>query len=339
MGYVGSRITKEERAENRKISSDNHYLRGLVVRDREASPEALSQLDANVASFKEWLSENRVAFPIGLTGLQRWKTGLFDTRLSRYMGRVVTLDFGTMRNDANRTVISEVVKRLKYSLTLAVFPMLIAFLLCQVFGFLMALKQNRWPDYVLNLAFLVLYAAPVFVVAPFLIEKVALHHDLPISGFSSSDRVFGQMDSWHRLLDISLHLFLPLLAVMYGTLAVQSRLSRTAVLEVFRQDYVRTARAKGVPTFTILWKHVGRNAAITVLTSLVASLGVVLGGALIIETIFGIDGFGRFFYLAIINRDFNVILFSTIAGACLTLIGYLVADIAYTFLDPRVTLD
>lgn len=83
------------------------------------------------------------------------------------MSRVITLDFGTLRSDPNKTVISEVVKRFKYSLTLSIIPMLITFVLCLLFGFIMALKQNHWPDYTLNVTFLVLYAIPIFVVAFF----------------------------------------------------------------------------------------------------------------------------------------------------------------------------
>ena len=126
---------------------------------------------------------------------------------------------------------------------------------------------------------------------------------------------------------------------MYGSLASSARLSRTAVLETLRQDYVRTARAKGLSTPVVLMKHVGRNAAITIVTSLAGSLGIVLGGSLIVETLFEIHGFGKFFYDAVVNRDYNVIMFSAIAGSFLSLVGYLVADIAYTVLDPRVTLE
>ena len=126
---------------------------------------------------------------------------------------------------------------------------------------------------------------------------------------------------------------------MYGSLAAQTRLSRTAVLEVLKQDYVRTAKAKGLSPSKILFKHVGRNASITIVTSIAGSLGVVLGGSLIVETLFEIHGFGKFFYDAIINRDYNVIMFSSFAGSFLSLAGYLMADIAYTILDPRLSLE
>lgn len=224
--------------------------------------------------------------------------------------------------------------------------MVITFVLCQLFGFIMAYKHNRWPDFSLNVFFLILYAIPVFVVAPFLIEKIALNKDfpftdipIPISGFTSPDNIYNNETSLQRIFDVFQHIFLPLIAVMYGGLAAQARLSRTAVLEVLRQDYVRTAWAKGVPPGTILFKHVGRNAAITIVTSIAGSLGIVLGGSLIVETLFQINGFGKFFYDAILNRDYNVIMFSALAGSLLSLAGFLVADIAYTLLDPRLTLD
>lgn len=341
-GFVGPKLSTERREYNRKVAQDNQLLAAL--RPQEGWSEA--QLEAKISQFRSWYEENRGFYRLEPTLTQRVKTLFLETRLARYLGRVLRLDFGTIRNDPNRTVIQEVSKRFKYSLTLAIGPMLITFVLCQFFGFLMALKQNRWPDYGLNILFLILYAIPVFVVAPFLIEKVALNRTLPfsdtpipISGFHSPELDYLKMTSIDRVKDIALHIFLPLIAVVYGSLAVQARLSRTAVLEVLRQDYVRTARAKGLPPFTIIWKHVGRNAAITIVTSLAASLGVILAGSLIIETIFSIDGFGRFFYEAIVNRDYNVIMFSALAGAFLALVGYLLADIAYTILDPRVALE
>jgi peptide/nickel transport system permease protein len=210
----------------------------------------------------------------------------------------------------------------------------------------MAYYQRGWPDYVLNITFLVLYAIPVFVVAPFLIEKVALYHcfpftdtPIPLNGFTSSDRIYNQETSWQRLIDVLKHIALPISAIMYGSLAAESRLSRTAVLEILRHDYIRTAFAKGLSPFTVMFKHVGRNAGITIVTSLAGSLGTILGGALIVEILFDINGFGKFFYDAIINRDYNVIMFSALAGSFLSLIGYLFADLAYMWLDPRITLE
>jgi peptide/nickel transport system permease protein len=340
--YLGPNLSSEQKLYNKKIAADALFLSSHAV-----APQApTSALASSHEALQHWFDDNRLFYNFTPSGREKLMLLFFDTRFCHYMGKVLTLDFGTLRNDDNKTVISEVTRRFKYSLTLSLIPMAVTFLLCQLFAVIMALKLNRWPDHLLNLIFLVLYATPIFVVAPFLIEKVALNHTfpfsnipIPISGFTSPDAIYSSQTSLQRLSDIATHLFLPLVAITYGTLAAQARLSRTAILEVLRQEYVRTAWAKGASLWTIMFKHVGRNAAITIVTSLAGSLGLILGGSLIVETLFDINGFGKFFYDAVISRDYNVIMFSALAGAFLSLLGYLLADIAYTLLDPRVTLD
>lgn len=341
-GYVGPSLTTEQKAWNQKVTKDDQLLRTMTW-TADASPE---EVDKQVAKLSQWFQENASFYHFEPTSKEKIRLLFFETRFTKYMSRIFTLDFGTLRNDPSKKVIDEVTRRFKYSLTLAILPMLVTFFLCQLFGFMMAFWQRDWQDYMLNLFFLILYAIPIFVVAPFLIERVALHNTfpftdtpIPISGFTSPDRVYDEETSIQRLIDILQHIALPVVAVMYGSLAAQSRLSRTAILEAMRQDYVRTAWAKGVSPFMIFFKHIGRNASITIVTSIAGSLGVLLGGSLIVETLFDINGFGKFFYEAVINRDYNVIMFSALAGSFLTLIGYLIADLAYMWLDPRITLD
>lgn len=323
--YLGAHLSDDQKLKNRKIAKDNSFLRTIS----ENEPTRIRQ----------WYEENKELYNFEPTTMQKIGEFFVDTRFFRYMTRVVTLDFGTLRNNDQKQVIEEVAKRFKYSLTLSIIPLLITFILCQCFGLIMAIYHERFPDVGLNFIFLIGYAVPIFIVAPFLIENVALHYHLPFSGFSSEEAVYVNENSLQRLQDISLHIMLPLIAILYGALAVQSRIARTAVLEVLRCDYVRTARAKGVSFFPLYIKHVGRNASITIVTSVAGSLGVILGGSLIIETLFQINGFGKFFYEAIINRDYNVMMFSALAGSFLSLLGYLAADIAYTLLDPRVSYD
>lgn len=339
---LGSRLTADEKAINRKIAEDNNLLRSLVISDSDDSAIAAKKAQG----FAAWYHEHAKGYGYEPNFKERIGIFFLETRFCRYFSRILTLDFGTMRNDSNKTVISEVTGRFKYSLTLALLPMVFTFVVCLFFGFLMAYHQGSFLDFIPNIFFLILYALPIFVVAPFLIEKVALNHHFPftgipfpLSGFTSPENVYQHLNSYERLFDVATHIFLPLVAIMYGSLAVQSRLARTAVLEVLRQDYVRTAKAKGLGVSAILIKHVGRNAAITIVTSLASSLGVVLGGSLIVETLFEINGFGKFFYDAILNHDYNVIMFSSLAGSFLSLLGYLAADIAYMFLDPRLTLE
>lgn len=340
--FVGASLTPEQRKINEQISADNEQVRDLILTEDDTSADT----ERKIAALNRWYAGHREANHFEPSTAQKFRIFFLETRFYRYMSRVLTLDFGTLRNDPSRSVIGEVVSRFKYSLTLAIIPLFLTFFLCLIFGFLMAYWQNRWPDLTLNVVFLVLYAIPVFVVAPLLIAFIAqgghfpfTSTPIPLSGFTSSDSVYDAQNSWQRLMDILQHLYLPMIAIIYGSLAVQSRLARTSVLEVLHQDYIRTARAKGVPPGMILYKHVGRNASITLVTSIAGSLGIVLGGSLIVETLFEIHGFGKFFYDAVVNWDYNVIMFSAFAGSFLTLAGYLVADIAYTLLDPRLTLE
>lgn len=331
LGYAGPGLSEKQRKFNQKIARDNEYLSSLAF-----DPQAL----------RKWFEENKGFYGIDAESQKRLSIFFLDTRFAKYLSRVATLNFGVMRNDPNKTVLSEVVKRFKYSLTLSVIPLILTFFLSLFFGMVMAVWKGQFLDWGPNLLFLVLFAIPVFVAAPFLIEKVAMGHTfpftdtpIPTSGFTSSDRVYDKLTTGGRLVDILKHIAIPLLAILYGSLAVQSRISRTAFLETMKKDYVRTAYVKGVPRLRVLFKHIGRNASITLVTSIAGSLGVVLGGSLIVETLFEIDGFGKFFYDAILNRDYNVIMFSALAGSFLTLLGYLIGDLAYMFLDPRVRLE
>jgi len=340
--HIGGTVSEQERKINQAIAKDNAFLHQMLF----APQQSQAELKEIAIAVEKWYSQVEASSHFAPTALQKISIFFTQTRLCRYLSRILTLDFGTMRNDDNKLVIHEVTKRLKYSLTLSLTPLIVTFAFCLLCGLTMAWWHNSWLDHSLNLLLLILYALPIFVVAPWLIETVALRHYIPfthtlfpLSGFTSSDAVYEQMTSLQRLADVLAHIALPLLAIMYGSLAANTRLARTAALEVARQDYVRTAKAKGIAPFSILLSHIGRNASITIVTSLASSLGVILGGSLIVETLFEIDGFGKFFYDAIVNRDYNVILFSALAGSALSLIGYLLADLAYTWLDPRLSLE
>ena len=256
---LGPNLSEKQKEYNRKIDKDNDLLNGLIILPTDTQ----QQFEQKAKKLRQWYQDNQAYYQFQPAFWQKVDIFFFDSRFFHYLSRVLTLDFGTLRNDNNKTVIGEVTKRFKISLTLAVLPMFITFFLCQALGFAMAVQHNRWPDFTINFICLVLYAIPVFVVAPFLIEKVALNRDfpftnipIPISGFNSPEEIYNRQNSLQRLYDIVEHVFLPMIAIMYGSLAAQARLSRTAVLEVMRQDYVRTARAKGVAPSGILIKHV-----------------------------------------------------------------------------------
>ncbi|ANH78398.1 ABC transporter permease [Candidatus Chlamydia sanziniae] len=336
-GIVSTKLTPKQREYNREVSESNL----LLVRQ-------LSEEDINtkVEVLKKWFRDSGGIEAFSYNTRRSWKIFFCETRFARYMSRILRLDFGTLRNDGHKTVISEVFKRLRSSLVLSILPMIVGFVLCQFFGMIMALKRNRLVDHVLNFIFLILFSIPVFVAVPWIIDNFVINKTIPFtsipmpySGLRSPPEIFNELSTFGRLLDLIVHGFLPFCAVSYGAFAAQSRLSRSIFLEILSQDYICAVRARGISRMDILCKHVGKNAAASLVTSLASSMGALLGGTLIVETLFDIDGFGKFFYHAILNRDHNVVLFSVLMGSALSLIGYLIGDICYVLLDPRVRLD
>ncbi len=338
---VGAKLSAQEKQDNRDIAKNNLFLDSF----RDRPPKTAEELTQQTDILSNWYEEHPEGLTFSREGPLFLSTAFSQTRLARYLKRTLCLDFGVLRDDPNRTVISEVASRLKISLTLSVLPMIATFVLCTIFGMALAVYSRTFFDKGTNLLFLILWATPVFVVAPFLIEKVALYHyypftdiPFPIGGFSSPPAVYNELSSWQRLLDIMRHITLPLITIFLGSMAMQTRLSRQLFLDCLGQDYVRTARAKGIGPYSLYVHHVGKNAAIPIITSVAGSLGIIIGGSVIIETIFEIHGFGKFFYDAILNRDYNVMMFSSLMGSFLALVGYLVADLSYMVLDPRVEL-
>jgi peptide/nickel transport system permease protein len=159
---------------------------------------------------------------------------------------------------------------------------------------------------------------------------------LPISGIQSLD-VSG-LTSWGRLVDKAEHLVLPVFILSFGGLAGFSRYVRNNMLEVLGQDYIRTARAKGLPEGTVVYKHALRNALMPVITILGLALPGIIGGSVITETVFGIPGMGQLFYQATLSRDYNLSMGILVPGAILTMLGNFLADVGYALADPRVRL-
>ena len=160
---------------------------------------------------------------------------------------------------------------------------------------------------------------------------------LPISGLTSMD--YASLSPWGKFCDLARHLALPILVYTVGGLAGMSRYMRACMLEVLRQDYILTARAKGLPPSLIIRRHALRNALLPVITLLGLSVPGLIGGSVIIESIFALPGLGQLFYAAVMARDYTMIMGNLVLGAVLTLAGNLLADIGYGLADPRIRAD
>jgi len=256
-----------------------------------------------------------------------------------WLKQVVTLQFGESYKD-HRPVIDKIKERVPVSLQLSLISILLVYLFAVPIGVFSAVKQKSITDRVVTVGLFILYSLPNFWVAMMLIMMVGGGEFLdlfPIYGLSS----YGaeKLTTFQWIVDRLHHLVLPVACLTYAGLAYISRQMRGGMLEVIRQDYIRTARAKGLSEKTVIFKHAFRNSLIPIITLLAVLFPAMIGGSVIIETIFSIPGMGQLSFEAILSRDYPVIMGITTVAGFLTLLGILAADIAYTLVDPRITFD
>jgi peptide/nickel transport system permease protein len=253
-----------------------------------------------------------------------------------WLTKFVTLDFGDAFADG-RKVKDKILERLPITLTINFLSLGLVLLIAIPIGIMSATHQYSVLDRFTTVFVFVGYSMPSFWLALLLIYLLGVQWGvLPISGIQSLD-VTG-LTGWGKLMDRAEHLILPVFVSAFGGLAGVSRYMRNNMLEVMRQDYIRTARAKGLPESVVVYKHALRNALMPVITILGLSLPGIIGGSVIMETVFGIPGMGQLLYQAVFSRDYNLAMGILVPAAVLTMLGNFLADIGYALADPRVRL-
>ncbi|QWC20932.1 ABC transporter permease [Bacillus haikouensis] len=239
-----------------------------------------------------------------------------------YLKSLVTLDFGPSITQPSQTVNDLLGRGFPISFELGMITLVIAVFSGTILGILAALRHNRMIDY-MAMTFAVLgISIPNFVMATLLIQQVAVNWEiLPVATWTS----------WK-------HMILPTLALATGPMAIIARLTRSSMLEVLTQDYIRTARAKGLSPFKIVVKHALRNALLPVVTVLGTLAAGILTGTFVIEQIFAIPGMGKYFVESINQRDYPVIMGTTVFYSAFLIVMLFLVDLAYGFLDPRIKL-
>jgi peptide/nickel transport system permease protein len=255
----------------------------------------------------------------------------------RWLGRVVRLDFGRTFLPDGKPVLAKIGERLPITLLLNVVEMLIILGLAVPIGVLSATRQYSLYDKITTVFVFVGFATPDFWLALLLMFLFGVQLGwLPISGLRSLN--WEYLPFWRQQWDVVGHLVLPLAVATFGGLAGFSRYMRQSMLEVIRQDYIQTARAKGLSEEVVVGKHALRNALLPVVTILGLSLPSLIGGSVIIETIFAIPGMGQLMVQSVFSRDYPVVMGNLVIVAVLTLVANLIADIAYGLVDPRIRL-
>jgi peptide/nickel transport system permease protein len=243
----------------------------------------------------------------------------FPVRYGRYLWQLIHGDFGTSFV-TKRTVMDEVSTRFPYTLKLVALSLLIALIAGIPVGVFAATHQNLWSDNLVMFLALFCVSMPAFWFSLLLIQELAVKHQwFPLSGISN-------FKSW----------ILPSLGLAVGFTANIARQTRSNMLEVIRQDYITTARAKGLPEVKVKFRHALKNALTPIIMVVGSMFGIMLGGALISEIIFSIPGLGQYTLQALINRDYPVIQSTVLILSIMFSIVMLLVDIIFAMVDPRI---
>lgn len=239
-----------------------------------------------------------------------------------YMKGVLTFDLGPSFKRVGVNVNDLIVAGFPISARLGLFATLVIVFLGIPAGIVSALKQNKWEDYLVTILATIGVAVPSFVLGALILHVFSANLGwLPPFG----------IDTWK-------HYIGPVAALSGYSLAFVSRLTRSSLLEVMQQDYIRTARAKGLPELVVIVKHALKNALIPVVTYLGPMIASIMTGSFVIEKIFAIPGMGKYFVESVGNRDYTVLMGTTIFYAAFSITMIFIVDILYGFIDPRIKL-
>jgi peptide/nickel transport system permease protein len=266
--------------------------------------------------------------------------GLNDPLYIQYwhwLSRLARLDFGQSFKDS-RPVLTLILEHMPATLLLSGLSLVLLFLIGVPLGIAAAYYQGKWPDRLITGFVFFGFSTPDFWLALMMMLLFGVTLGVvPVSGMQSLGA--EDLPFFERLGDLAWHLVLPLFVTTFVGLASVSQYAKTSLLEVIRQDYIRTARAKGLSEAQVILKHALRNALIPIVTLMGLSLPGLIGGSVIIESIFAWPGMGRLGYESMMSHDYPVVMGVGIISAFLTLFGNLLADIGYAWLDPRVHYD
>lgn len=274
-------------------------------------------LQARPAAIADWNKSNGYDDPVVVQYL-------------RYMNNLLhgNLGYSYAENQSVYALLSERVARSAY---LSGISLVFAVIIAMPLGIFQAVKRNSIGDNLATSGAFILYSMPSFFLGLILIQVLAI--SLPVFNFeaSQSTNVFVVMGDWYSMT-------LPIFTLALITVAAFSRYMRSAAIDVLAQDYIKVARAKGLPERLVMWRHLVRNASLPMVTLIGLSLPALLSGNLITESLFNYQGLGLLFFTSLNKVDYPVLLAYTLAGAILVVIGNLVADIALTVADPRIRL-
>ena len=298
----------------------------MCIRDR-AEGDAVDVLAGEAGSATpEYMAELRAKF-----GLDQ----PLPVQLLVYLKNIISLDLGySFRHDMPVSVL--IVDRFWPTLLLMVSTIILAVLFGILLGLLAAINLNTWKDAVISVFALITYATPLFWVGLMMIVVFSINlRWFPTSGM---ENIAAFYEGFERIKDIAHHLVLPTITLSLFYLALYTRMMRASMLEQYGLDYVVTARAKGLSERRITFVHVLRNALLPVITMAGVQVGALIGGSVIVESVFAWPGLGMLAFESLFARDLNLLLGIFLLSSALVVAVNLIVDIIYSFLDPRIEL-
>jgi peptide/nickel transport system permease protein len=322
----GGDITDEVLAHNTEVRKEQARLRGIFLDDQSSTEEKLGL-------WQVWQEANAAEWDYSFGDKVRML--FLETRFAKFWENLLNFDLGI--SFIHRQKVWKLIgDRLHVSLTLALGSLLIAYLISIPLGVFSAVKHRSAADIVLSVQLFALYSLPTMFLGVLLVQYFGIEWRLlPIAGFHGVD--YDNLTVLGKAKDVLLHIVLPMATLTVPSLAYLSRYMKSGMIEIIRADFIRTARAKGLSEFVVVAKHAVRNSLIPIITLLGASLPVVIGGSIVVEFIFQIDGMGKLAYVAVVQRDYAVIMGLNILTAVLTMVGVFLADLAYAVVDPRIS--
>ena len=239
-----------------------------------------------------------------------------------YLKNVCKLDFGESMKSKAENVNQMIARGAPVSAKLGIQAFVISIIIGPALGSIAALYQNKVPDYIMMILAIIGISVPSFVLGTLFIQFIAAKVSfLPLAGWGT----------WA-------HTILPSVALSFMPMASSARMMRSSMLEVLGQDYIKTAKSKGLHNFRVIMGHAVRNAILPIVSQMGTTISGLLTGSFVIEKIFGIPGLGNFFVTSIINRDYTLIMGTTIFYSAILIVMLLIVDILYVVVDPRIKL-
>jgi len=331
----------------------------LETSDEELMKSSLSKIDENISKFSFFnpliitfnniknlnsaLSKNDKKWKTYIPALHWYGTSnqyhlwLFGNGKDRH--GLLRGDFGISYIDS-QPISTKIWQKIGISFSLSLISIFIAYLISIPIGIYSAYKKDSAVDKGFSLILFILYSMPSFFVGTLLLLQFANPDNLawfPVSGIQDPTLFDPEWSFWTKIKHRMPYLILPIITYTYGSFAFLSRIMRVGMIDIVSQDYIRTARAKGLAEGKVILKHALRNSLLPVITVFAAIFPMAIGGSIIIEVIFSIPGMGVEVYNSILNYDYPMIITVFTLSGFLTMIGYLVADILYAVVDPRIS--